>query len=307
MGKLTADWYVGRGAVQPTQEEPTVKLDNLTLDAFDNIIEKASLNNQERQAAAIEKADSYSFQVANPWFRQNDANMKIVNKWLESKGIRYSTYPEIAEAAEELAAAGLVSVDDAAYASHLDGNDPQTFRGAITQRDYDSLDGLISNERAASIRMLGTEKQSDEELAFEALPLEQQGQMLRDGLKQHQANVDAEISTQNADSWISLHPEFHDGTANGKRLALQLHLNGFKAPYTIENYELAHRQLLASGDVRQNPAQLRKQEAQAGLDRAEYEVKHSAAFDKTTEDQMYELPLDEVRRRANGNYTGIGF
>ena len=300
--------------IQPTpwghevQQKDPVKLDNITLDQFDFIVKKLSLSDADRHAAAIEKADSYSFQVANPWFRQTDANIKIVNKWLESKGIRYGTYPAIAEAAEELAQAGLVSVEDAAWASHLDGNDPKTFKGALTGNTYDSLDTMLRQERAASIRQLGTEKQSDEELAFDALPLEQQRQMILDGQKQHQANADAEISTQNADSWVHLHPEFHDGTANGKRLLLQLRLNGvINRPVEIADYELAHRQLLASGEVRQNKVALEKQQKQTVLDRAEHALKNSAAFDRTTEEDAYNLPMDELRRRANGNYTGVGF
>jgi hypothetical protein len=301
-----AAWYNAHGAVEPTQKK-TVSLDTLTLPDFDSLIAKEALSNGERQAAAQEKADSYSFQVASPWFVRSESNMTAVNKLLSSKGIRYSTYPEIAEAAEELASAGLIEVDAAAWASHQDGIGPKTFNGVFNKgRVYNSLDEMISNERHTALRTF--EKKTDQELAFENLSADDMRSMIRNGEKQHQANADRVITEQNANSWISLHPEFHDGTANGKRLALQLHLNGVvNRPVEISDYELAHRQLLAQSEIRQNPAQLRKQEAQAVLDRAEYAVKHSAAFDQTTEAQAYELPLDELRRRANGNYTGIGF
>jgi hypothetical protein len=284
----------------PSEKKKPIDLSGISLPDFDNIIEKIALSNEDRHAAAVEKADSYSFQVSNPWFKSTDANIQALNKWLTSKGIRYSTYPEIAEAAEELASAGLVSVDDAAYASHLDGVMPTKFRGAITQRDYDSLDGLISNERAASIRMLGTEKKTDQELAVEQLSAEDIRQMIRKGEKQHQAIADGKVSTANADAWIVLHPEFRDDTANGKRLALQLHLNGVvNRPIEISDYELAHRQLLAQGEVRQNPAQLRKQEAQAVLDRAQAATNEpGSVFDNTSIEEMESMSMDELRKRA---------
>jgi hypothetical protein len=308
MGKLNAGWYVGRGAVQPTQEETPVKLDNLTLDAFDNIIEKASLGNPERMAAATSKADYHSFLRANTWYKPTVANNKVVNRWLLSKGLTHPMYAEINDATTELAQAGLLAdVDEAAFAQHLDNATPQKFTGTFTKREYTDLDTMLVQERQAVIEQQGAEKQTDQECAFEKLSADEVRQMIRDGLSQHQTDADRVITEQNGDSWVSLHPEFHDGTANAKRLALQLILNGVTGVVSIEDYEVAHRQLLATGDVRQNKVVLEKQQKQEVLDRAQHAVKNSAAFDKTTEDQMYELPLDEVRRRANGNYTGVGF
>jgi hypothetical protein len=86
-----------------------------------------------------------------------------------------------------------------------------------------------------------------------------------------------------------------------------LRANGVQGAVTIEDYEVAERQLVEAGMVRQNPVALKKAQAQEVLDRAERAVKTSRVFDKTTEQDMYDLPLDEIRRRANGNYTGIGF
>ena len=293
----------------PSEETNPVKLDNLTLDGFDNIIHKASLSNQERTAAAISKADYYSFLRANSWYRPTIANNAVVNRWFQSKGLPHPMYAEINDAATELAQAGLLGdVDKAAFAQHLDNVSPKRFTGTFTQREYTDLDTMLLQERQAVIEQQGTEEQNDQERAFERLSADEVRQMIRDGEKQHQANADSVITGQNGDSWVSLHPEYHDGTANAKRLALQLRLNGVvNRPVTIEDYEVAHRQLLASGDVRQNKVALEKQQAAEVLARAEHAVKNSAAFDTTTEDAMYELPLDEVRRRGNGNYTGTGF
>jgi hypothetical protein len=284
-----------------------VKLDNLTLDAFDNIIENASLSNQDRHAAAVEQADMHSFLAACPWYKRTPANDKLVSHWLEQKGIRYSTFPELVEATEELAKAGLLSgMDEAAFAQHLDGNGPKIFKGTLTGQTYDSLESLVAQQRHAALRTV--EAPSDIEEAFQSMPAEQALQMLRDGERQHQTNANAQISQQNADSWITLHPEFRDDTYNGKLMAAQLKLNGVTGAVTIEDYEIAERQLVEAGMIRQNPAVLKKQQAAEVVARAKRAVETPGSpWDTTTENQMYELPLDEVRRRANGNYTGVGY
>jgi len=300
---FSASWYTQH----PMEETKNVSLDGISLEQFDGVVKKATLSNQDRQADAISKADSYSFQVANPWFKRTASNTKLVNHWLTSKGINDPTFPDFIEATSVLANTGLLDIDEAAYASHLDNNGPKQFKGALTGRTYESLDALIAQERQAAIEQLGAEKQSDLERAFDHLPLEDAQALLRDAEKRSQSLADGKISQQNADAWLTLNPTWRDDEANAKLMREQLILNGVTGVVTINDYQIAERQLVAAGLVRQNPAALRKQQAQEVLDRAEHAVKNSAAFDTTSEDAMYELPLDEVRRRANGNYTGVGY
>ena len=54
---FSASWYTTHSDEQKTN----VSLDGLTLEKFDTIVSKASISNQDRQADAISKADSYSF------------------------------------------------------------------------------------------------------------------------------------------------------------------------------------------------------------------------------------------------------
>lgn len=295
------DYYIQH----PDEEKKPVSRKGVTLEQFDRIVNRAATSNADREADAIEKADGYAFQVANPWFKSTDSNIKLVKGWLKSKGITHATYPDILEGAEELAQAGLVSVDEAAYASHLDGNDEKTFRGPITQREYDNVGELIANERAAAIRQLGTEKQSDLEVAFEALPIEEQQQALREAEKQAQANADARVNQQNADSWLTLHPEFRDDERNAKLLLAQMKQNQkgkVAGPFTIEDHEIANQQLIASGLLRQHPKALEKQQRQEVVERAKRAVETpGGAFDRKTEAEIeaLDLPLDELRRRAD--------
>jgi hypothetical protein len=298
---FSPSWYTQH----PDEEKTSVTLDGVTLDQFDTIVSKATLSNQERQADAIRRADSFAFQVANPWLKLTKTNTKLIDNWLEQKGTTWPTFPDFASATEALCEAGLLDVDEASYAQHLDGNGPKTFKGPLTGRTFDSIDTMIAQERQAAIEQQASVQQTDLERAFDKLPIEEQKQMLRTALSDHQTKADAKISEQNADSWITLHPEFRDDQYNGRLLLSQLKANGVTGVVTIEDYEIAERQLAASGLLRQNPAALRKQEAAEVVARAQRAVNEPGSiFDKTTEEEMYNLPLDEIRRRANGNYSG---
>ncbi len=100
--------------VNSANEKDPVQLDNMTLDQLNAIVKRQAMSNQERMADAIRRADSASFLVSNPWFKQTKTNFKLVEQWLESKGISQPTYPEFAEATEELAQTGLLDIDEAA-------------------------------------------------------------------------------------------------------------------------------------------------------------------------------------------------
>jgi hypothetical protein len=290
----------------PKQKEPAT-LDGISLDQFDGVVKNASITNEQRIANAVSSADSQAFWQANPWLKNTAANKKIIDRFLKAKGLfENTTYPDLVDVTTELASTGLLDVDEAAYAQHLDGNGPKKFKGHYTGREFTELESLIAQERDAAIKALSRDTQSDFENVFERLPIEDAQQLLRDAEKQTIANENAKISQTNADSWLSLHPEWKDSTINGKLMLAQMRLNGFVPPYTIEQYEICERQLVADNAVQLIPAQVQKQQAQAVLDRAKRAVETpGSVFDKTTEEEMYALPLDEVRRRAAGNYTGI--
>src|ERR1700733_10780434 len=50
-------------------------------------VNSAAMSNADRQAATITRADSASFQIANPWFKRTDKNTDLVNRWLDAQGI----------------------------------------------------------------------------------------------------------------------------------------------------------------------------------------------------------------------------
>ena len=281
-----------------TQKDP-VKLDNISLDQFDGIITKSSLTNQEKHFDAVRRADSASFLASNPWFRQTKTNFKLVDNWLEQNRITWPQYADFVAATSALA--GLLDVNEAEFAQHLDGQTPQKFRGTYTKKEFNNIDSLIAEERQAVIQAQGAEKQTDLEDAYNRLPLEDAQALLRDGERKHQANADAKISATNADVWLSTNPTWRDDTYNGRLMASQLKINGVTGVVTPADYERAEKQLVAAGMVRQNEAALRKVEAQEILDRAAAaKAQPGSPWDSTSEDQMYnDLSMEELRKRAD--------
>ncbi len=69
---------------------------------------------------------------------------------------------------------------------------------------------MIAQNRQSAIDALAADKAGDLEDAFNRLPGEQALEMLREADRQSQAMADGKISQQNADSWLTLHPEYHD-------------------------------------------------------------------------------------------------
>ena len=86
-------------------------------------------------------------------------------------------------------------------------------------------------------------------------------------------------------------------------MAAQLRDNGVTNA-TPADLEKASQQLRAGGLVRLNQKQLDKQHAKKVQQMAEEAA--ASINDQTSEDEMYNLPLEELRRRANGNYSGVG-
>ena len=102
----------------------------------------------------------------------------------------------------------------------------------------------------------------------------------------------------NADAWISLRPTYRDSTRNANLLMLQIKTNGGTG--TIEDFEIAHRELMASDLLTQNPKAVAKQRQAEVVQRAAAAVAEpGSVFDETSEDEMQTMDMDEIRRRAN--------
>jgi hypothetical protein len=282
------------------EKQTNVSFENMPLEQFSSVVKSAGRSNTEKTNDAIAKADSYSFQIAHPEFLRTANNTRLIDHWLKTQGIDNPTFPDFVSAYEAFKDSGLLDIDKAELAR--DKKSPRTYNGVYTKQTFDSVHDLIAAERHAALTQVTS--LSDEEAAFDALPPEEALALLKEGERISQQHANASEVQDEADAWLMLHAEWRDDIRNAKLMAAQLKANGATKP-TIADFEKASRQLRESGLVRLNPVQVAKQHAK-DLQRRANEAAASI-FDPTTEDQMEHLPLDELRRRANGNFSGVGF
>ena len=293
-----ADYYIRHNdAVE--RPAKAVTFEEMPLNKFAEVVNNVGRTNAERTNDTIAKADSYSFQVAYPEFLPTENNQRIINHWLKTQGIENPTYPDFVAGYEAYKDSGVLDLDAAELAR--DKKQPRTYKGVFTKQTFDSIDSLIANERHAALAQV--QPVSDEEAAFENLPPAEACALLKDAERATQQQANRSEVQDEADAWLILHPEWRDDTRNAKLMAAQLRANGVTKA-TIPDFEKAAQQLRDSGLVRLNQAQLDKQHVKRLQQRAA--EAQAAVFDKTTEDEAWQLPIEELRRRANGNFSGVG-
>lgn len=252
---------------------------------FSSAVNNAAMSNADRQAAAITRADSFSFQIANPWFKQTDKNTNLVNRWLDAQRITNPTYPDFAAAADALMA--VLDVDSSQKA-------PTSFKGAITGRTYDTLDGMIANERQASLRRVP--ERTTEEEAFDGLPIEEVQARIKHAVHAEMVQANTITTQKNGQAWASLNPWYFDSTRNGQLVLAQLKTNGVRDGLaTIEQFDVATKQLRDAGLLQINKNAVAKQEA---AEVAQLAADHQAkAFNLAEAESM---SMEELYRRGGG-------
>jgi hypothetical protein len=252
---------------------------------FSSAVNNTAMSNADRQAAAITRADSFSFQIANPWFKQTDKNTNLVNRWLDAQGITNPTYPDFAAAADALMA--VLDVDSSQKA-------PTSFKGAITGRTYDTLDGMIANERQASLRRV-PERTAEEE-AFDNLPIEEVQARIKHAVRGQMLEANGLQTEKNGSAWASLNPWYFDSTRNGELMLAQMRKNGVADGLaTIEQYDAAAKQLRDAGLLQINKNAVAKQEA---AEVAQLAADHQAEAFNLAEAEG--LSMEELYRRGGG-------
>ena len=283
---------------QEDEEETQITFEEMPLQKFAGVVGEASLSNADRRAATIAKADSCSFWAVHPEYLQTENNTRLINHYLQTNGIKNPSYYNFEAACQSFAGSDLLDMDAAELAR--DRKAPRTFKGVLTGKTFYSVDDLISNERLAALAQ--PTPVSAEEEALYAAPIEEAQQKLRDAEREAQRQANAPEIQMNADAFLLLRPEIVDDDRNGRLITQQLKVNGV-TNVTIEDFDYAVGQLRASGLLKLNEVQLNKQRAAEVKRRAKDAA--PAIFDHTTEAEMELLPLDEIRRRASGNFSGF--
>jgi hypothetical protein len=267
-------------------------------DTLNKVVKKAAMSNLEMHAEATRKADSYSWQVANPQFIRSAENVKVINQLLQTWGITNPTYPDFQRAYEFALNADLLDIDKAEIAKQQDFP-LQTFVGTLTKRTFDNIDEMIASERLAAIQQVP--HPSEEEIALEDMPLDEFQTTLKQLERGEQQKGKGLTTGSNGDAWLTLHPEFIDSERNAKLMRQQLATMGvLEDVASIANYETAYKQLFPSGLLSLNKQSIAKQHREELQQRASEAVSVGGSiFDKTSEDEMYSLDVEELKKRAN--------
>jgi hypothetical protein len=264
----------------------TTKFDGMPQDKLDRIVNRAAMSNQQRTDEALTKADAYAFQVANPQFKRTDKNTRVMNHQLSSWGIENPTYEDFAHAFDALNESGLLDVDETVPT-------PRTFTGTFSKKTFGNIEELVLNERAAALQSMSV---SEEEMALEQLPLDQFKDVVNKREREEQRKVDGYKTGIAGDAWLTQHPEFKDSQYNARLMRQQLATNGvLEGAATIPDYQRAYQQLLTSGLLSLNQAEVKKQHQEELR-----QVAAEALKPELTEEEMYLLPLEEVEKRARG-------
>jgi predicted transglutaminase-like cysteine proteinase len=273
----------------PDEQTTTVTLDGLPFEKVASLVNKAALNNHERQADAITKADSYSFQVAHPELIRNAENTKLINHQLTSWGITNPTYADFARAYDALKDSGLLAIDYYQQA-------PTTFVGALTKQTFTSLDDMIAAERQAAIQQVTPS--TPEEIAFNNLPLDETQSLLKQLEQRGHQEVNAAKNQHLGDVWVTAKKEYKDTDRNALLMRQQLATNGvLESVATFADYEKAFNQLVASGLLRLDQNEVRKQHQETLRQEAADAIRNSVT---PSEDELYQMPMETLERKARG-------
>src|SRR5260370_3170058 len=282
-----ADYYIRHP--QDEEQTTTIAFDEMPDDKLNAAINKAALSNQDREIDAITKADSYSFQVANPQFKRTAQNTRVMNHQLTSWGINNPTYEDFARAYDALKDSGLLEIDEVKEA-------PRTFTGTFSKKTFDNVDDLVINERHAA--RTAVTPLSPEDIALETLPTEELTNLLKGRDHADQRRVDFSKSQRAGDAWITQHKEYKDTKVNALLMRQQLATNGvLESSATVADYETAYNQLRDSGLLALNQTEINKQH-QETLRQEATEALHESV--EPSEDEMYAMPMAELEKRARG-------
>ncbi len=222
-----------------------------------------------------------------------------------------------------------------------DGAGSQVFKGKGATREEaleDLSDKLIESQRNATkrIKELKTAKPEaptkEEESLLAAEIVTNPSKVVKNilGIDPSDLKQVVEEAKQNralkqrkvvADQFVASHPEFYDNERNGQRLAKAVSLHG---EFNLENLEKAYQDLSESGLL-----EVKGEEAGGGQDKDKQVNRTDPTVDanppqrtrkasgvsthsktvvpaktEPTEDELYSMPLDELRKRANKHLAG---
>lgn len=187
---------------------------------------------------------------------------------------------------------------------------PGRWRGIWTGHDYDHRTPLATIEtlerREAQAQAGRSQPPPEREIARLVTPgssftqaetAERLRPHLHNAMLSNADQIIAEASRNELAACIEIFPEVLDTEFNGAQIRNHLDLQGIQSPWSADHYAAAIKHLSARGLLQLDQKALnnkKREEIQARAD----EVSNRQGFDET---EAYNLPLNELERRARGN------
>jgi len=183
---------------------------------------------------------------------------------------------------------------------------PDGFYGPLTGKTYDSLEAMHHYETREAMHRGGVDPT---DILLDGLSPEQIAALDKRVRTSEQAQLERSASSIDTATFLELHPEFADCDANSEELKRCLFARGQWNPEgtrfpTLYELEDAFKTLKAAGVLKLNQAELNRQAKERAQERARQirarggVAAVAANMPTESENELYEMPLDELRRRA---------
>lgn len=169
----------------------------------------------------------------------------------------------------------------------------QQWHSSLTDKTFDSREAAAHyDEIAARTAHAATQQESElDNLTAEQVKLVAQAMISATADHGRQTSIDDDASV-----FLTMHPEYVNNSANGGKMKAALIAKGRLQYATVHDLNEVYSELREAGTLELNQKVLDEQNRQDVLARAK---ELSQPFD---EQEAYNLPMHELKRRANGNY-----
>ena len=170
------------------------------------------------------------------------------------------------------------------------------YHGKVTGVDYASFEQMLEAERLEIMRRSGPDGKRD----LNSLSPSEIRDFINDEAMSNQERSARAHSQACADGFAQTHPEYVDNKRNAETMKHACALLGIVNP-NLNQMEEVYGRCKAEGLLELNQKVLNEQYA---LSTRTYAEDLKAANAMPTEEELYALPLEEIRRRAGGGVGG---
>jgi hypothetical protein len=170
------------------------------------------------------------------------------------------------------------------------------YHGKVTGVEYPTFEAMLEAERLEIMRRSGPDGTRD---LNSLSPSEIRDFIQAEAMTNQERDARAH-SQACADGFAQLHPEYVDNKRNAETMKHAFGLLGIVNP-NLNQMEEVYEKCKAQGLLELNQKVLNEQYAQSTRTYAE-DLKAATAM--PTEEELYSMPLEEVRRRAGGGSVG---